>query len=122
VSGGNDDDDLVPLKEFARRLGRNVEAARRRFGDIAVERRGRLYFKTADLARLLKAEKRTDDHEYTVTRTSLSRTLGIDARTVDKRLSRCPSRLVKGQRCYRESGQIGKLRHVDHAPLRSRKT
>ena len=47
-----DDDDLIPLKEFARRLGRNVEAARRRFDDIAVERRGRLYFKPSDLARL----------------------------------------------------------------------
>ena len=56
-----DDDDLIHLKEFARRLGRNVEATRRRFGDIAVERRGRLYFKRADLERLLRAEKRDDD-------------------------------------------------------------
>ena len=46
-----DDDQLIPLKDFARRLGRNVEATRRRFGDIAVERRG-VYFKPADLARL----------------------------------------------------------------------
>ena len=75
MSGGNDDDDLIPLKEFARRLGRNVEAARRRFGDIAIERRGRLYFKRADLQRLLTAEKRDDDGDYTVTRTFLSRAL-----------------------------------------------
>ena len=97
-----DDDDLIPLKEFARRLGRNVEATRRRFGDIAVERRGRLYFKPSDLARLLSAEKRDDDGDYTVTRTFLSRTLDVDPRTVDKRLAGYASRLVKGQRCYRE--------------------
>ncbi len=98
-----DDDDLIPLKEFARRLGRNPEATRRRFGDIAVERRGRLYFRPADLARLLSAEKRDDDGDYTVTRTFLSRALGVDPRTVDKRLAGHASRLVKGQRRYRES-------------------
>ena len=97
-----DDDQLIPLKDFARRLGRNVEATRRRFGDIAVERRGRLYFKPADLARLLAAEQRDDDGDYTVTRTFLSRALGVDPRTVDKRLAGHASRLVKGQRCYRE--------------------
>ena len=102
MSGGNDDDDLIPLKEFARRLGRNVEATRRRFGDIAVERRGRLYFKRADLQRLLTAEKRDDDGDYTVTRTFLSRALDVDPRTVDKRLAGYASRLVKGQRRYRE--------------------
>ena len=41
ISTAKDSDDLIPLKEFARRLGRNVEATRRRFGDIAIERRGR---------------------------------------------------------------------------------
>ena len=44
-----DGDELIPLKEFAQRLGRNVEATRRRFGGIAVERRGRLYFRPSDL-------------------------------------------------------------------------
>jgi hypothetical protein len=97
-----EDHDLITLKEFANRLGRNIEATRRRFGDIAVERRGRLYFKPSDLARLLEAEQRADDHEYTVTRNSLARTLGVDPRTVDKRLAHFPSRLVKGQRRYRE--------------------
>jgi hypothetical protein len=38
-----DGDELIPLKEFAQRLGRNVEATRQRFGGIAVERSGRLY-------------------------------------------------------------------------------
>ena len=97
-----DDDDLIPLKEFARRLGRNVEATRRRFGDIAVERRGRLYFKPADLARLLATQQCDDDGDYTVTRTFLSRALDVDPRTVDKRLAGHASRLVKGQRRYRK--------------------
>ena len=39
-----------------------------------------------------------------MTRTFLSRALHVDPRTVDKRLAGYASRLVKGQRCYRERG------------------
>jgi hypothetical protein len=101
VNGSSNNADLIPLKEFAHRLGRNVEATRRRFRNIAVERRGLLFFRLSDLERLLK-EHRDDDCEYAVTRTFLSRTLGIDPRTVDKRLAHLPSRVIKGQRRYRE--------------------
>jgi hypothetical protein len=37
-----------------------------------------------------------------VTRTFLARTLDVDPRTVDKRLAGHASRVVKGQRCYRQ--------------------
>ena len=101
VGSGNDDDDLIPLKEFARRLA----ATSRPPGglrDIALERFAGLYFKPADLARLLEAEQRSDNHDYIMTRSFLARTLGVDPRTVDKRLAHCPSRLVKGQHRYRQ--------------------
>ena len=118
-ASSKDDKDLIPLKEFARQLGRNVEATRRRFGDMAVERRGRLYFRAPDLDRLLKAEHRPDDHEYTVTRTYLSRTLGLDPRTVDKRLAPYPSRVIKGQRRFREADVAPVLEAVRQAELLS---
>ena len=97
------DGDLIPLKEFALRLGRNVEATRRRFSDIAVEKRGRLYFRTSDLARLIKEEQRDDDHEFEVARSWLAKLLEVDPRTVDKRHSHLNSRVVNGQRRYRKT-------------------